>query len=146
MNLKLPSFTKKNILTGSVILAVILILGGFGFLYLKYTGAQAETAHLRELAKAGTTEEVEKLVNLVGKLMELPAGENPTVATIKDKEKLTDQPFFSRAENGDRVLIYAQAKKAILYRPSTNKIVEVSVINIGGQNQLVSTPSATPKL
>ena len=133
--------TKTNFLIGGIILATLIVLSAFGFLYYKYTTAQAEAAHLRELANAGLTEEVEKLVNTVGNLMELPTGENPTVATIKDKEKLTDQPFFSRAENGDRVLIYAQAKKAILYRPDTNKIIEVSVINIG-QNQPSATPSA----
>ena len=141
MKIKSPEFTKKNILIGSVALVVLIISGSFGFLYYKYTSAQAEASRLRELANAGTTEEVDSLVTIVGKLMELPSGENPTVATIKDKEKLTDQPFFARAENGDRVLIYAQAKKAILYRPDTNKIIEVSVINIG-QNQTSATPSA----
>jgi len=126
----------------AVILVALVILSAFGYLYFKYTKAQAEAAHLRELANSGITEEVESLVTTVGKLMELPTGENPTIATIKDKEKLADQPFFTRAENGDRVLIYAQAKKAILYRPDTNKIIEVSVINIG-QDQLPATPSAT---
>ena len=47
--------------------------------------------------------ETEELVGLVGKLMELPEGEMPTVATIMDKEKLTDQPFFVKAENGDKL-------------------------------------------
>ena len=49
-------------------------------------------------------------------------------------EKLGDQAFFSKAQKDDRVVIYAQAKKAILYRPSTKKIVEVAPLNIG-ENQ-----------
>lgn len=69
------------------------------------------------------------VVAKVGKLINLPLGENPTVATVTDIEKLANQPFFNNAENGDKVLIYKTSNKAILYRPSTNKVIEVTVIN-----------------
>jgi hypothetical protein len=62
--------------------------------------------------------------------MELPVGETPTVATISDKEKLKDQPFFKMAENGDILFAYTTAMQAILYRPSTNKIINVAPITI----------------
>lgn len=90
--------------------------------------------------------EVADLVVKVGKLYELPIGETPTVATVSDKTKLADQPFFQRAENGDKVLIYSTNKKAILYRPSTNKIIEIAPVNLGNtpstQSQ-TSNPSPT---
>ena len=69
--------------------------------------------------------------------MELPEGETPTVATISDKEKLTGQPFFKSPENGDILFAYTTAMKAILYRPSTNKIINVAPITIN-QTQDVS--------
>ncbi len=74
--------------------------------------------------------EVQDLIKAVGALIELPPDETPTVATVSDKTKLQGQSFFSHAENGDKVLIYPKAKKAILYRPATKKIVEVAPLNI----------------
>ena len=70
-------------------------------------------------------EETTWLVEKVSKLMVLPFG-TPTVATVLDKEKLKDQAFFNNSENGDKILVFMDAKKAILYRPSLNKIIEIS--------------------
>src|SRR5688572_12202654 len=67
--------------------------------------------------------EAESLVNEIGKLMFLPDGEMPTIATVSDPEKLKGQAFFLGAKVGDKVLIYSNAKKAILYDPIAKKIV-----------------------
>lgn len=77
------------------------------------------------------SQEVDRLVLEIGQLINLPTGEEPTVATVTDIEKLKDQPFFQKAKNGDKVLIYTQAKKAILYDPNAKKIIDVAPINIG---------------
>lgn len=75
--------------------------------------------------------EIEALVAKVGQLIVLPAEEVPTVATITDPKLLKDQAFFANAQTGNKVLIYAQARKAILYDPLQHKIVEVAPINLG---------------
>ena len=62
--------------------------------------------------------------------MVLPS-EEPTIATVSNIEALRSQPFFANAKNGDRVLIYVNARKAVLYDPVNNKIVEATPINIG---------------
>ncbi|PIR80160.1 MAG: hypothetical protein COU25_01495, partial [Candidatus Levybacteria bacterium CG10_big_fil_rev_8_21_14_0_10_35_13] len=67
----------------------------------------------------------------------------PTIATITDKSQLSTQPFFNNAVDGDKVLVYANAKKAILYRPSTDKIIEVAPVNITSPS-VSPTPTATP--
>lgn len=106
-----------------LILALILLSAGGYFAYSKYQT-------LKDPVKAAK-EEVRDVVNKVGKLMELPKDEEPTVATVSDVNKLKDQAFFKLAKNGDKVLIYTKTKKAILYRPSTNKIIDVAPVNIG---------------
>lgn len=113
-------------------MGVILLSAGGYFAYNKYLT-------LKDPVKAAE-EEVNDVVNKVGKLMELPKDEEPTVATVSDVNKLKDQAFFQKAQNGDKVLIYAQAKKAILYRPSINKIIDVAPVNIG------EAPEAKPQV
>ncbi len=86
---------------------------------------------LKKNPQAIAQKEVTDLTNKVGKLVVLPAGETPTVATVSDPEALKDQAFFASAQKGDKVLIFAQAKKAILYSVTLNKIIEVAPLNIG---------------
>lgn len=85
-------------------------------------------------------EELSLILGKLSKYMVMPSGEVPSLATVTDKEKLKEQPFFSKSENGDKVLIFTKARKAILYRPSVNKIIDVAPITIGGE-----TSSAAPQ-
>ena len=80
--------------------------------------------------QAQAQEDVQSLVSEVGKLMLLP-DEAPTVATVTDPAQLQGQPFFVNAKTGDKVLIYAAARKAVLYSPSEKRIVEVAPLIIG---------------
>lgn len=92
--------------------------------------------------------EVDTLVSEVGKLISLPSDEKPTVATITDIEKLKDQPFFKNAKNGDKVLIFTNAKKAILYRQAEKRIIEVGAVNINqapAEGTGTPAPEASPK-
>ncbi len=77
------------------------------------------------------TADLTKTIAEVGKLMVLPTDEVPTLATVSDPEKLKDQAFFANAKSGDKVLIYSNARKAILYSPSLRKIIEVAPVNLG---------------
>lgn len=107
------------------VLVMIAVLGMYGsyYFYEKYSAIKANP-------NLEAQKEAEALVTALGKLMELPIGETPTIATISDKEKLKDQPFFRMAENGDKLFAYNTARLAILYRPSTNKIINVAPIVI----------------
>ena len=124
----------KKILFLLVGLFIFASLGSALFFYYKYQKTLKVLKDPKELEKL----ETKLLVEKIGKLIELPGDEIPTVATVSDKEKLRNQPFFAKAQNGDKVLIYTKTKKAVLYRSSTNKIIEVGPVNIGE-----SSPSAT---
>ncbi len=130
--IKLPLRTFAPLLGMPLALAGLVLAGYF---YFRYQDAQAKLAN----PGVASAEQTKTLIERVGKLMELPTGEEPTIATVTDRERLKDQQFFAKSENGDRVLIYTQAKKAILYRPEINKIIDVAPLTIGNQ----ATASAT---
>lgn len=121
--------------TLGILVIVIIALSAAGFGYTKYQASQAELNKLKEDPNALAQEEIKKLVEEVGKLIVLPTDEEPTVATVSDASKVKDQAFFASAENGDKVLIYTKAKKAILYRPSEKKVIEVAPVNLGQSEQ-----------
>lgn len=80
---------------------------------------------------AENQKKIEAVVVKVEKLIDLPQGEVPTLATVSDTSNLKGQAFFEHAEVGDQVLLYTNAKKAYLYSPSKNIIIEVASLNIG---------------
>lgn len=81
--------------------------------------------------KMSQKSEVGSLVEKVGNLVALPEGEEPVVATVTEKEKLAGQAFFDKASNGDKVLIYTRSKKAYLYDPDSNKVLEIAPVSFG---------------
>lgn len=78
--------------------------------------------------------QVKEIVAKVSKIIILPTGEEPVVATIKDASSLIkEQPFYKGAKNGDVVLVYQKAAKAIVYSPERNVIVNVGPIFLQDQ-------------
>lgn len=132
----------KSLFAGILVVVILALAVTGGLLYRNYSKLKKENAKLSN-PQAAAQVETDQLKSKVGQLIELPNNESPTVATVVDAGKLKTQAFFANAQNGDRVLIFSQAKKAILYRPSTNKIIEVAPINIGDSTNS-STPSTTP--
>jgi hypothetical protein len=124
-----------------VVLLILVVAELSGYLFFQ----SANTKHTG--TPAANQKEQSDLVTKVGRLIQLPDGEQPTIATVSDITKLQGQIFFTHAQNGDKVLIYAQAKKAILYRPSTNKIIDVGPVAITQPTEAASpTQTLTPAI
>lgn len=102
----------------TALIAMILIFAGsIGSAFYFYNQYKKVTA--------GSSDEIKAMTERIEKFMDLP-DETPTLATVTDKEKLKDQLFFSKAENGDKVLVYLEARKAVLFRPGNNHVIEVT--------------------
>jgi len=97
------------------------------YFFNQYKNAQELLKNPNQIAQ----KEIKDIVEKIGKIYDLPKGEDPTLATVSDKDKLKETPFFLKAENGDKVLIYTKSQVAILYRPSVNKIIGVAPVNLG---------------
>lgn len=126
----------KNIVMGLAAIVLAVAVAASVYFYMQYYQAQ----QLLKNPNLAAQQQTKDLLAAVGKLIDLPKNETPTIATVSDVSKLKDQPFFANAQNGDKVLIYTNAKKAILYRPSENKIIDVAPVNIGQ----TATPTPTP--
>lgn len=119
------------IIIGAVL--VLILAAAAGYFFWQYT-------NLKNNPNAAAQETTQRLVEKVGQLYALPGDEQPTVAQVQDKEKLKEQAFFSKAENGDYILIYTNAKLALLYREKENRLMNVGPITISDQ----SSPSTAP--
>lgn len=125
--------TKKIV---KILVVLVVILAGASFYFYRHAKL-AENANSAQAIQA----EAKSLAVKVGKLIVLPTDEIPTIATVSDPEALKSQSFFADAKKGDKVLIYTNAKKAILYSPELNKIVTVAPLNIGDQKDSVTKPA-----
>jgi hypothetical protein len=125
-----------------LIIVPLLIVGlsiATYFFYTRYQRAQKLVSNPQEISRLETAD----LVSRIGKLIQLP-NETPTVATVQEVDKLKDQPFFVNAVNGDKVLIYSESRKAILYRPSQNKIIDITSLSLNDTNAPIPTEVITP--
>ncbi len=117
----IKKFFKKKRINYVVYFLLILTSILAVYFYIQYTrlksGLSKDASAVRN--------ETKQLINKISQHLKLPENEFPTLATVTDKKKLPKQKFFNDAENGDKILIYPRAQKAILYRPSINKVIEV---------------------
>lgn len=145
---RIISLLKKPYFLLVVLFTFIILLLTFFIVSQKkdYTALKNELYNLKSSTPAPQTlgvnieKETIDLVTLVGKLIELPENEKPTIGTLSDLTAIKDQPFFAKAEGGDKLLIYPEAKKTYLYRPSTNKLINVGPVSFSSPK-----PSASPQ-
>lgn len=124
---------KKILTPQNILVAVCSVLFIIGVLvFLKYQSTQIELNKLKSDPRLAND-----ILTEVGKIMVLPEGETPQIATVTDVDKLkANQPFFNSAKNGDKIIVYS--KRAILYDTIAKKIIDVTTINP------VSSPSSSP--
>lgn len=150
--------TKKKVPV-LMIIAVVLMLGEgvFGGIYFKkYTDLKASSSKSVE-------DKNKELVTKVGKVYQLPSGEDPVVLNVnKDpKEFTTDQEkafakTFKDLKKDDIILLYQKASVAIEWRPSESKVIATAPLAVAAgvnvalianaETQAVLTQTLTTKL
>lgn len=125
---------KSFLRTYGLLLVVVVGLIAGGYWYI-------ENRSLQGIAELDATQ-VEKLVEVVGKHVVLPEPLDVSqvqVAAVQDAEKLKPvSQFFKDAQNGDQLIIFPT--KLVLFRPSENKVVNISAPS-GIQENAESIPS-----
>lgn len=126
----------------TIAVSAVIVLLAAGWLYQIQVSKQLHSSQTNSVAtrKKTTTTEAVTLRNQVAKVVDLPSNETPTVATVTDVKKLQNQAFFAKAQNGDKVLMFAQAKQVILYRPASQKIVQIAPIDVGSAAAAATNP------
>jgi hypothetical protein len=130
---------RKYLFISGVVISVLALLAAAGWVLLQYNKTDEPTNTFQSsenpISTAGDT------VSKVSALIDLPQDEQPSLARITDEQKVRSEKFLSNAQNGDIVLIYEKARKAILYRESTNKVIEVATLQ---QNEATASGSESP--
>lgn len=126
---------KKVWVTALLVLAGIIVGVGGTFLYIQKFGIPFKGMS-QNLSKLEQDKILAETMEKVGKLIVLPKDETPVVATIADAATLIQkEPFYAGSKNGDIVLMYQKALKAIIYSPDRNIIVNVGPVYVPPQDQ-----------
>lgn len=134
----LSSRKKKVIIT--ILSIIILILGGFYY----------QTHYSKKAVEKRAQAETIRLVKEVKKIIVLPESDVPAVFDIQDPVLLINQQaFFAGSEKGDKLLVYPQLGKAIIYSPKRKMIINVGPVTFDQAKSIqsgtgVSTPTVPP--
>lgn len=112
-----------------ILLVVSVALSVFGV--YKYWSAVKKIDEIGKNLKqsAQSTKNSKILIDKINRLILLPKNEPPSIATINNVVQLQKQSsFYKDARNGDVLLIYFQAKKAFIYDPEQNIIVNTGPV------------------
>jgi len=133
----------RTIILVLLLLTTTTALGVLAYQYRKITQVISNPSNLAQNEKKA-------ILGKLDNLMILPE-EEPTMAKVEDKSKLNNDSFFGRADNGDFVIVFKSEKRAVLYRPSANKIVDITPITLSEDaeqflptNQTSNTGSPPP--
>ncbi len=119
---------KKSIILIVFFLFAITTVASLWIAIYSYNQVQS----VKKLATKRSSDPDEKMLATIGSVVALPE-EKPTIVNITDRDKLQDQEFFKKAQNGDKVVIYESVRRIFLYRPSLNKIIDIAPLVFTGQ-------------
>jgi hypothetical protein len=104
----------------SILIIIIIVLLGYA-VYDKFFATTMPEGQLSE-------KQIKSLVVKVSKLINVPE-ELPVVATIiKAEELMVEQKFYTGSKDGDYLIVFPTAQKAMIYRKDEDKLINVGPI------------------
>jgi hypothetical protein len=82
----------------------------------------------RTVTVAETMAADKQLAAEVASKVVVPQDETPAISTVVDAAKI-DQEFLRGTKKGDKILLYFQARRAIVYRPSTGQVINTGPLD-----------------
>ena len=118
----------------------------WSFYNLRVTANKMNRIAEGALQNGQNTENPQALLDKISRLILLPQNERPSIATINNVAQLQKNwPFYENARNGDVLLIYFQAKKAYIYDPEKNMIINMGSVDVMAAPVLsASSTTSTP--
>ncbi|MFA6254376.1 MAG: hypothetical protein WC640_03995 [Candidatus Paceibacterota bacterium] len=137
---------KKNILVIVIVILIIIVGGIYYWTQSKTTaGTQPVVAGAAQnpAAAAASEAQVKALLVKLQKHIILPTDEVPQIGQIDDPVQAAKaQPFVAGAQKGDLLIVYVKARKAIVYSPSRDIIVNVGPVSVSpDQTAATTTPT-----
>ena len=106
-----------------IIIIVIVVLGYTIFKKFNPTNSSSVYGQLSD-------KEIKVLVDKVSKLINVP-DEIPVIATIvKADQLIVEQKFYVGSKDGDYLMVFPKAQKAIIYRENEDRLINVGPIII----------------
>lgn len=107
--------------------AILVVIGAYMILGRSHTQAPITVGADGKLTPAQT----QTIKERVAKHIVAPQ-EEPVMAVVTSADALIkEQAFYAGVQNGDILLIYPQAGKAVLYSVSTDKLLNVGPVQVG---------------
>ena len=113
--------TKRSKVVLVLTIVCISLISLTGYLFI-------QNQSLKDDSGSGSDSEAKEVVAKVGEIFAIDSSSKPTVARIDDPEKLqaSNKTFYKNVVRGDYLIVYPN--RALLYRPSDHKIVNVADI------------------
>lgn len=122
--------------------AALLVVAG---LYMLIGRGGAGMADLKVGADGKLTDAQTKVVKAKVAELIIPPQEEPVMAVVTAADSLIkEQAFYQGVQNGDILLIYPQAGKAILYSTSRDRLLNVGPVQVGQDTKKAAPAVSTP--
>ena len=119
---------KKGVEKKTLVVPVLLVVA-IAVSFFVYSDTSVVIDDNKEQTEEVLQKENNELLEKISNHYLLPVGEEPMIATVTDADMLSvEQEFYKDVENGDKVILYIQNQRAIIYSPTKDVIINVGPI------------------